>query len=137
FLLCINVNAKAQEFTITGRVTDQPTETTLPGVTVRVKETNKATTTNADGAFKLSAEAGQVLVFSYIGYASKEISVTAANAVMDVALQVGSTQLSEIVVTGALGIERPARELGGGAQIVNNESLNQGKTINPITGLTS
>ncbi len=127
----------AQQVALTGRVTDKPTDTALPGVTVRIKENNKTTTTNADGVFTLAAEAGQVLVFSYVGYASQEIPISAGANPLEVALQAGSTQLSEVVVTGALGIERPARELGGGAQIIGNENLNQGRTINPILGLTS
>lgn len=45
--------------------------------------------------------------------------------------------LHEVVVTGALGIKRSARELGTAAQMVGNEELNQGKTVNPIFGLTS
>src|SRR5690606_3746001 len=56
---------------------------------------------------------------------------------MHIALDEDVRMLSEVVVTGALGIRRAARELGGGAQVVNDEMLNQGKTINPITGLTS
>lgn len=45
--------------------------------------------------------------------------------------------LNEVVVTGALGIKRSARELGAAAQLVGNDELNQGKVVNPIFGLTS
>ncbi|WP_343700055.1 SusC/RagA family TonB-linked outer membrane protein [Chitinophaga sp.] len=45
--------------------------------------------------------------------------------------------LNEVVVTGALGIKRSARELGAAAQLVSNEELNQGKVVNPVFGLAS
>jgi TonB-linked SusC/RagA family outer membrane protein len=137
FFLVIAAGAYAQELTVSGQVVEQASGAALPGVTVRVKETNQGTTTNSDGAFKISATPGQVLVFSYVGYASQELPVNGNTGSLQVKLQTGSTQLSEVVVTGALGIKRPARELGTASEQINTAELNQGKVVNPILGLAS
>jgi len=61
----------AQQTTINGVVKDG-TGNILPGVSVRVKGTNTGTTTDGNGQFSIQANATDVLLFSYIGYAQKE-----------------------------------------------------------------
>lgn len=131
------LDAVAQELAVSGQVVEQASGTALPGVTVRVKETNQGTTTNTAGEFRLKANEGQVLVFSYVGYASQELPVNGNAGSLQVKLQVGNTQLSEVVVTGAMGIKRPARELGTASEQLNTAELNQGKVLNPVLGLAS
>src|SRR5690349_20965327 len=61
---------------IRGKVTDDKGEP-LPGVTVVVKGTSNGTATGADGTFTLNLpEAAGTLVFSYIGYATREVPLT-------------------------------------------------------------
>lgn len=137
FLLMITMTAFAQVNRVTGKVIDQKSGTTLPGATVMIKSTKEVVTTDADGRYSIQAGPGEVLLFSYTGYVSKEQTVDQKRTVLNVYLDDAVNQLSEIVVTGALGIKRQARELGTSAQVVDSESLNQGKTVNPLFGLTS
>src|SRR5690606_31528388 len=61
----------------------------------------------------------------------------ACSACLVMVLTEDALWLGEFVITGALGIDRSAREIGAGAQVVSNKNLNQGKTVNPVFGLTS
>lgn len=89
----------AQNLKITGRVTDLSDGGALPGVSVKVKNTTTGTVTNTGGAFALEAPKGAILVFSYIGYASKELTI-ADNNPLNVALSAQNDQLSEVIVIG-------------------------------------
>src|SRR3954466_6801140 len=76
-LLCCSV-AFSQERTITGKVTDDSTNAPLAGVSVHVRGTSGGTSTNSEGVFSIKAPGGAVtLVFSYIGYGSKEVASAA------------------------------------------------------------
>jgi TonB-linked SusC/RagA family outer membrane protein len=135
-LTCLLTAGRAQDSRINGRVTATGGEP-LPGANVVIKGSATGTITDQNGEFALSAEPGQILVFSFLGYQSQEIEVKADQRVLNVALAEDSRLLGEVVVTGALGIQRAARELGGGSQVVSSENLNQGRTVNPVFGLTS
>lgn len=90
----------AQNKTISGVVTDEELGSPLPGVTVLVKGTTNGTATDFDGNFTLSlANENAILVFSYIGYVTQEISVTGKN-VMNVILKPNLESLDEVVVIG-------------------------------------
>ncbi|WP_442590426.1 SusC/RagA family TonB-linked outer membrane protein [Pedobacter sp. AW31-3R] len=135
-LLFINTIAFAQRGAMKGRVMDQ-SGTTLPGATVMKKDTREVVSTNSDGSFAIGAKTGDVLIISFTGYEPVEITVDGNAKILNVFLESSVKQLSEVVVTGALGIKRQARELGTSAQVVSSENLNQGKTVNPLFGLTS
>ncbi|GAB2802118.1 SusC/RagA family TonB-linked outer membrane protein [Rhabdobacter roseus] len=128
---------QAQERGLRGKVVDEQTGEVLPGAAVTIKGTNVGTTSDQEGRFRLPANAGQTLVVSFIGYTAQEIVIESLSQPLTVNLKENFNQLSELIVTGALGIKRSARELGASAQIVSDESLNQAKTINPIFGLSS
>ena len=93
----------AQTRTITGKVTDTKDGSPLPGVSVIVKGTTKGTVTNADGSYKIEADAKDALIFSFIGYVNQERAVGGAGSI-SVSLGTDNKQLNEVVVT-ALGIE--------------------------------
>src|SRR5437868_8496054 len=87
-----------QTKTITGKVTDAKSGEPLPGVTIKAGNSNILTQTNADGAFSINIPAAaQTLIFSYVGYADAEISVTAN---MNVQLTTAEKSLNEVVVVG-------------------------------------
>lgn len=96
FLTFCNVNA--QMFSITGKITDNSKQP-LPGVNVAVKGTTRGTTSDFDGNYTLKVSKGEALVFSYIGFVSKEIKVTDAT-VIDVVLDEDMQSLNEVVVLG-------------------------------------
>ena len=113
---------KAQENrTVTGKVTDAATKITLPGVSVKVKGTANGASTNTEGTYSLQVKGGEVLVFSFIGYESKEVAVGTGNRI-DVALTESAADLKEVVVT-ALGITRKTKSLTYATQQLNNSDL--------------
>lgn len=95
----------AADVPVSGRITDEK-GAGLPGVSVVVKGTTQGTTTNADGTFSLSAPAGSTLAFTYVGYKTREATVTGANAVLSLSLEVDAQQLSDVVVVGYLAQDR-------------------------------
>ncbi|HEX2536255.1 MAG TPA: carboxypeptidase-like regulatory domain-containing protein, partial [Chitinophagaceae bacterium] len=87
----------AQTRSITGRVVD-PQGAGVPGVTVSVRGTQTATQTGADGSFTIQAEETATLVFSGVGFTTREVS--AGSDLSAVALQTATTNLNEVVVVG-------------------------------------
>jgi TonB-linked SusC/RagA family outer membrane protein len=91
----------AQDRAITGTVTDAD-GMPLPGVNVLVKGTTSGTQTNFDGNYSVQASMGDILVFSYIGFETKQEPVEDEN-VINVTMVVDAAQLEEVVVTGVAG----------------------------------
>jgi TonB-linked SusC/RagA family outer membrane protein len=89
----------AQGNVITGTVVAAADNTPLPGVTVAVKGDSRGTVTDADGKYAISAEASDVLVFSFIGMETREITV-GNQATIDVRLAESAQSLQEVVVVG-------------------------------------
>ncbi|QNL49615.1 SusC/RagA family TonB-linked outer membrane protein [Olivibacter sp. SDN3] len=134
---CCTVPLFAQNIEITGRVADEVSGAPLPGVSIHVKGNNGLTKTDQEGKYRVSATVGETLVFRFIGYKTTEVAINAGRNQVDVNMAQDVNQLNEVVVTGALGLKRSAREMGSATAIVDNEYLNLGKTVNPINGLAS
>ena len=64
----------AQNKQISGTVTDEK-GTPLPGVSVQIKSTTRGVATDFDGKYSIEASQGNVLLFSFMGYASQEKTV--------------------------------------------------------------
>ncbi|MFZ0598006.1 MAG: von Willebrand factor type A domain-containing protein, partial [Flavobacterium sp.] len=90
--------AAAQEKTISGTVTDK-SKAPLPGLTIMVQKSKKATQTDFDGNYAIQAQPGDVLIFSYIGFKTQNIIVKQSN-IINVIMQENSNQLQEVVVVG-------------------------------------
>jgi TonB-linked SusC/RagA family outer membrane protein len=90
--------AAAQEKIVSGQVTDAE-GLSLPGVSVRIKGTNIGVSTNPDGKYSIRVNAGNSLVFSFIGSLSVERIVGTEN-VINVSLQSDTKSLSEVVFVG-------------------------------------
>ena len=84
---------------VSGRVTG-PDGAGLPGVTVLVLGTSTGTTTNSDGVFTLNVPEGSKLLFSFVGYATQTVAVTAGMPALALALREDAKQLTEVVVVG-------------------------------------
>ena len=97
FSLTLLVCRPAGSREITGTVTDGSAP--FPGVNVVVKGTSRGTQTDFDGNYKIEVSEGDVLVFSYVGYATREIPVGTASR-LDVVLQEDYARLDEVIVTG-------------------------------------
>ncbi|MBT0608633.1 carboxypeptidase-like regulatory domain-containing protein [Aequorivita echinoideorum] len=93
----------SHSITIKGTVNDD-TGLPLPGANVVIKGTSVGTQTDFDGNYSIEAEPGTILVFSYVGFESKEIVCSSENKQIDVKLEYGGF-LGEVVVTGGISFE--------------------------------
>jgi TonB-dependent starch-binding outer membrane protein SusC len=105
----------AQEVDVSGNVKDD-TGGNLPGVNVLVKGTTGGTTTDSDGNFRISAKSSDVLVFSFIGYQSREVAI-GTQSTINVTLETDITSLDEIVVVG-YGVQKKS-DLTGSVSVAN------------------
>ncbi|MFD1615439.1 carboxypeptidase-like regulatory domain-containing protein [Gelatiniphilus marinus] len=110
----------AQEKTISGTVSDK-SGLPLPGTTVLVKGTTLGTSTDFDGNYSIQANSGATLVFSFVGYKAKEVTVGASN-VINVTLEEDAESLEEVVITGSAS-GKSIKELSFALGQVNNELL--------------
>jgi TonB-linked SusC/RagA family outer membrane protein len=118
--------------TVSGQVTDSIGEP-MVGVTVKVKGTNLGVSTDENGRYSISTDENAVLVFSYLGYVSREIPVN-NRPVINVVLQKEVHSLDEVVVT-ALGISREKRSLGYSVGEVKAEELVKAANPNVLKSL--
>ena len=91
----------AADVPVSGRVTG-PDGVGLPGVTVLVRGTSIGASTNAEGGFSLNVPEGGTLVFSFVGFTTQTVVVTAAtaNAPINIRLAEDTQKLNEVVVVG-------------------------------------
>ena len=125
--------AFAQQRTVTGKVTNEQS-LALAGVSVAVKGTQTATTTNNQGDYSIAAEAGQILQFRFIGTALVERPVGVED-VINVQLRRVALDLDAVVVT-ALGETASQRSLGTAQQSVRGTEIAETKRENFINALS-
>ncbi|NNL16214.1 MAG: SusC/RagA family TonB-linked outer membrane protein [Flavobacteriaceae bacterium] len=121
----------AQEKTVSGTVSDN-NGLPLPGATVVIQGTSTGTSTDFDGNYSINTAVGDVLNFSYVGYASQSATVGASNSI-NVSLQ-PDNQLEEVVVTG-FGIKREKREITYQTETVDDELLLQAQNTSAVNSL--
>ncbi len=115
---------------VRGVVTSSEDGEPLIGVTVFVKGTTTGTATDLDGSYEIQVDpATGVLVFSYTGFRSQEVSI-GGRTTLDIQLEVASEVLSEVIVT-AFG-ESTREKFTGSATTVNSEQIAR----RPITNIT-
>ncbi len=112
---------------VSGRVTDDNNDP-LPGVSVVVKGTATGTSTDTGGNFTLRANPTDVLVFSFVGFLSKEVTV-GNQSVLNVKLVVNSQSLDEVVVVG-YGTQKRS-DLTGSIASLKEEAFNRGVINSP------
>jgi TonB-linked SusC/RagA family outer membrane protein len=129
----VSLNAlPLQELAVSGKVTDE-NNSPLPGVNVLIEGTTIGTVTDVDGEYTLSApEADAVLVFSFIGYVTKEVPV-AGQTRINVQLLEDVQTLSEVVVVG-YGTQKKSDLTGSVGQVTSEEIL-QRPITNVLQGL--
>lgn len=132
-LLLLAVQAWAQ-VRITGKVTSADDGIGLPGVSILEKGTSNGTVTDSDGNYTISVSENAVLVFSFVGFASQEVSVS-GRTMVNIVLNPDITALDEIVVVG-YG-EQEKGDVTGVVTAVSTEEFNRGAIVSPdqlITG---
>jgi len=133
--MCIFSATFAQTRQITGKVTGTDNQVVV-SATIKIKASNVATITGADGTFSLKApNGGFVLQVSSVGFASKEVAVSASQTVVNVSLLEQSTDLNEVVVT-ALGIKREKKSLTYASQQLAGEEIRRAAGPNFMEALS-
>ncbi|WP_420151126.1 SusC/RagA family TonB-linked outer membrane protein [Spirosoma sp.] len=118
--------------TITGTVADE-TGAGIPGVSVVVKGTQRGTTTNADGRYTLTVpNRSAMLVFSFVGYISQEITPGSQNTI-NVVLKADQKTLNEVVVVG-YGVQKKAN-LTGAVDMITSDVFDNRPMTNLNQGL--
>ena len=121
--------------TVTGKVTEKATGSELPGVGIIIKGTAKGASTDFDGNYILeNVNQGDVLVFSYIGFTTLEVTV-GTNTTINVALDQDTETLDEIVLIG-YGTTT-IKDATGAVAAITEKDFNQGNIVsaaNLITG---
>jgi len=111
----------ANEKLISGQVKDSETSEPLPGVNVIIKGTTTGTVTAVDGSFSLEVpDDAQILIFSFVGYISQEVSI-GSQSTINVALLQDVQALDEVVVIG-YGTQTK-REITGAVAKIDEKSF--------------
>ena len=126
--------ALAQSIAVSGKVISSDDGMGLPGVTIQVKGTTMGTVTDFDGNYSLTAESDDVLVFSFVGFKTKEIAIKGKNKI-NVTLETDAQMLDDVVVT-ALGIKRQKRELGYATEEIGGDLIAKSGSGNIISSLS-
>jgi TonB-dependent starch-binding outer membrane protein SusC len=125
------INLQAQN-KISGNVKD-PSGISLPGVSVLVKGTTNGTATDFDGNYSLVLSPNsKTLIFSYIGYKSKEIAITNQTTI-NVTLEEEAEALKEIVIIGTLAVQE--EKILGSTVGLKAASIEQAAPVDVLAGV--
>ncbi|SKB55139.1 TonB-linked outer membrane protein, SusC/RagA family [Sphingobacterium nematocida] len=135
--LCVMASAglqvvNAQQVSVAGKVTDQ-NGAPLSGVTITVKGTSTATSTNSSGLFSLNTDQNSTLLISAVGYTPQEIQVNGRKTI-SVTLTSDEHSIDEVVIT-ALGIQRSQKSLGYSTKKIGGDDLTFTKETNVLGSL--
>ena len=124
-------NFVVQETRVTGIVTGDDGKG-IPSVTVKIKGSNVATATGADGSYSISAPDGAVLIFSSVGYITQETAV-AGRTQINISLQIAAKDINEVVVIGYGTASK--RDLTGSITKVSGKVVADKPNTNPVASL--
>jgi len=125
--------AQAQDRIVGGKVSAADGKA-ISGVSVQQKNSSVGAFTNENGEFSIKVTGeNPVLVFSFVGYATKEVPVGSDNN-LTVTLTEDNRQLSEVVVT-AMGVKKEVKRIGYSVQEVKGSDLIKARDANPINSL--
>lgn len=131
--MLLPVGVLAQDRAITGKVTSSGEGFPLPGVSVLVKGTTKGTVTDTEGLYSLElTESENILIFSFVGYKSREVAVGEQTNV-DVTLLADEKMFDEVVVIG-YGTVRKS-DMTGSVSSVRGEDLTKVPSVSPMQAL--
>jgi len=116
------ISAHAQTVTITGKITSADDGQPIPGVSIKIKGTGLGSVSSIDGSYNIAAEPGKVLVFNFLGYSPREITVKQAGAI-NVRLNSTSSNLNEVVVIGYAKARR--KDVTGSISSISGTDLRQ------------
>ncbi|SCW48213.1 TonB-linked outer membrane protein, SusC/RagA family [Mucilaginibacter sp. NFR10] len=127
-----NNNGQIETITINGKVTDEKGEP-LPGVSVRIKDTDIGVATNVSGDFTITVpNANTVLVFTFLGFRPLEQSIN-GKTFLKVALVPLSKSLEEVIIVGYGAVKK--RDLTGSVVSVKGDEITKVAASNPMEAL--
>lgn len=130
----LDLNDLQDKVELSGVVFDEETKVPLPGATVYIKGLNTGTTTDFDGKFKLTVPRNQTVIFSYLGYDNKEISIYKSQQ-LRIGLNAAANNLNEVIVT-ALNIKRAEKTIGYAVQQLGGAEIEESNETNLISTLS-
>ena len=130
-LLAFVVQVSFAQTTVSGTVTED--NGPLPGANVIIKGTSTGTQTDFDGNYSIQASPSDVLVFSFVGFATQEVTV-GNQSTINVALAADNA-LDEVIVT-AQGVKREKKALGYAVSEVASEEI-EGRTEGDVARVLS
>ena len=122
-MLFFYLNTSSQQKVVTGNVMSEGMP--LPGASITIKGEKLGAVTDFDGNYKIEVSNNTTLIFSYIGYKSKEIEV-GIQATIDVILLPDVSSLDEIVVIGYGSVKR--KDLTGSVSTIKSDDIDKIKT---------
>lgn len=114
---------------VSGKVIDGATQEPLPGVNIQIEGTSTGTMTDFEGNYSLEVPENADLVFSYLGYITKQVNV-GSQTTLDVSLEQDMESLDEVVITGYQRIKKT--DLTSAQTTVDSEDIQ--KTMNTTVG---
>ncbi|MCL5127323.1 SusC/RagA family TonB-linked outer membrane protein [Algibacter sp. L4_22] len=111
-----------------GTVTEKATSIPLPGVNIVIKGTSTGTATDFDGHYQLEANNGDILVVTYVGFQSQEITYS-GQASLNIELSEDAAQLSEIVVIGYGSTTK--KDATGSVEAITSKDFTRGNIVTP------
>lgn len=129
----ISKELRKADVKVTGTVTDDNGEP-LPGVSIIIKGTSKGTTTDANGNYSITVPENNVLVFQYVGFLQREVTVTGATPKINIKLQSDNKILEEVVVIGYGS--KTKKDLTGSIAAVGEKDFLKGPITSPEQLLT-
>lgn len=124
----------AQQITVIGKVTSAEDGQPIPGASVKIKGTTVAVQTTSAGTYSIRAKVGDVLQFSYLGYAKQERTVGTI-ATINIVMKEDASSLNEVTITTAYNIQRDPKSLGYSTAKVNGDEVTATGRENFINGL--
>ncbi len=117
-LITLSISLKAQTIHITGKVSDATNNTPLSNVSIKIKGATNGTITASDGSFSLSANIGNVIEITYVGYSMQTMKI-GSETVLNIQLQPEFTELNPVVMVGTRSAGRIKTETPVPVDVVN------------------
>jgi TonB-linked SusC/RagA family outer membrane protein len=118
---CLNISS--QQKMVRGNITSEGMP--LPGASITIRGEKLGAITDFDGNYKIEVSNNNTLIFSYLGYKSKEVEVGIQDTI-DVILLPHVSSLDEIVVIGYGSVKR--KDLTGAISTIKSEEIDKVKT---------
>ena len=114
----------AQDFEVLGKVVEKETNIPLAGATIIIKDTSTGVSTDFDGNFKITAQKGQILIVSYVGFKTIEIEVQQSDVIAS--MEPSLDALDEVTISvGYFDVSK--KDLSGAITQIKTEQLEQNR----------